>query len=210
MNGSVKNSIFKEESQFEHEIQRSRKVIKSFKAKADRGRSLSEKFADQMTSTFGTVFFLSLNMVLFTLWILINIGQFPEIKPLDPFPFSLLTMIVSLQAIALAIIVLISQNRTGKVDELREEIDYQLGIIAEQEVTKLLYIVAKIAEKNGIDLSKDIVLQEMLRPTNTDTIGKSLERQIEKYDSSIIPLKQTLSKVLNKEILNKEINLPSL
>ncbi|KKR71861.1 MAG: hypothetical protein UU15_C0040G0001, partial [Candidatus Levybacteria bacterium GW2011_GWC2_40_7] len=104
----------------------------------------------------------------------------------------------------------ISQNRTGKVDELREEIDYQLGIIAEQEVTKLLYIVAKIAEKNGIDLSKDIVLQEMLRPTNTDTIGKSLERQIEKYDSSIIPLKQTLSKVLNKEILNKEINLPSL
>ncbi|EKD64911.1 MAG: hypothetical protein ACD_50C00248G0001 [uncultured bacterium] len=210
MNGSVKNSIFKEESQFEHEIQRSRKVIKSFKAKADRGRSLSEKFADQMTSTFGTVFFLSLNMVLFTLWILINIGQFPEIKPFDPFPFSLLTMIVSLQAIALAIIVLISQNRTGKVDELREEIDYQLGIIAEQEVTKLLYIVAKIAEKNGIDLSKDIVLQEMLRPTNTDTIGKSLERQIEKYDSSIIPLKQTLSKVLNKEILNKEINLPSL
>jgi len=204
-NGGVKKSIFSEESPFEREIQKSRKAIRSFKANADRKRSVSEKFADWLTSTFGTIFFLAINIVFFAIWITINTGRFPEFPIFDPFPFILLTMVVSLEAIALAVIVLISQNRSGKIAELREEIDYQLGIISEQEITKVLYILAKIAEKNGIDLSKDLVLQEMLRPTNPDQIGRKIEKQIGEHESSIIPLKQL--RVIPR-VLNKEINIP--
>ena len=54
----------------------------------------------------------------------------PGIKPFDPYPFGFLTMVVSLEAIILAILVLISQNRASRVDDIREEIDLQVNIIA--------------------------------------------------------------------------------
>src|SRR3989344_3194567 len=98
-----------------------RKILKSIKAKADARRTVTEKIADAMTSNFGSNTFLLFNVFLFTAWILINTDYIEFIAPFDPFPFNLLTNIVSLEAIILAIFVLISQNRTAKVDDLREE-----------------------------------------------------------------------------------------
>lgn len=174
---------------FQEEIKKSRKVIKSFKAKADKNRSFTERFADWMTGTFGTVHFLLLNLLFFAIWLVINTGLIPGIPVLDPFPHGLLTTIVSLEAIVLAVFVLISQNRQSKIDELREEVNYQIGIISEKEITKILYLLKKIAEKQKIDISKDEVLEEMLQPTNTDSIEKALERQMESGGSLILPLK---------------------
>src|SRR5204863_191041 len=89
-----------------------RKILKSIKAKADAKRTAMERMADWMTSTFGSNTFLFLNVILFVGWILINTDKIGAIPSFDPFPFNLLTNIVSLEAIILAIFVLISQNRT--------------------------------------------------------------------------------------------------
>lgn len=173
---------------FQEEIKKSRKVIKSFKAKADKKRSITERFADWMTSTFGTVHFLLINLVIFIVWLAINNGWLPGVRIFDPFPHGLLTTIVSLEAIILAVFVLISQNRQSKVDELREEIGYQIAIISEKEITKALSLLRKMAEKQKIDISKDEVLAEMLQPVNTDNIEKALEKQMG-TGSLILPLK---------------------
>lgn len=157
----------------------SRRIIHSLKAKADAKRSRLEKFADWMTQTFGSIPFLLVHFAWFVLWILINLGLIPGVKIFDPFPFGLLTMVVSLEAIFLSVIVLISQNRGSKVDDLREEIDLQVDIIAEQELTKLLHMVAKLMEKQGIDISQDAELQQMLKPTDMHTIERSLQHQAE-------------------------------
>jgi uncharacterized membrane protein len=89
---------------------RRRHIIHSYKARSDERRTLWERVADTSTAMFGSVTFLSLNTVWFTVWILLNTGVFGN-QAFDPFPFGFLTMIVSLEAIFLAIIVLISQNR---------------------------------------------------------------------------------------------------
>ena len=161
-----------------HSSEASRRIVRSLKAKADAQRTASERFADWMTSRFGSIGFLVLNAVLFGTWIAINTGVVFDTAPFDPFPFNFLTMVVSLEAIILAITVLISQNREMRVEDLRAEIDLQVDMIAEQEVTKLMRVVVLLAEKNGIDLSKDIELQEMLKPTDTGRIQKILEKQI--------------------------------
>lgn len=181
---------------FQEEIKKSRKVIKSFKAKADKNRSITERFADWMTSTFGTVHFLFINAVFFIVWLAVNNGLIPGVGVFDPFPHGLLTTIVSLEAIILAVFVLISQNRQTKTDELREEVNYQLGIISEKEITKILYLLKKIAEKQKIDISKDEVLAEMLQPTNTDSIEKALERQMD-TGAPILPLKFKIPSIPN-------------
>ena len=78
----------------------------------------------------------------------------------------------------LSIFVLISQNRAEQIGDLREEIDLQVDIITEQEITKIMQMIYKLCEKNGIDLSKDKVLQDMVKPLDVPRIEKALEKQV--------------------------------
>ena len=161
----------------EDNVAQRRKVIKSFKARADAKRSGAEKFADLLTKKFGSVVFLTLNAVWFAGWMIINTGLTP-IEPFDPFPFGLLTMVVSLEAIFLAIIVLVSQNRESRVGELREEIELQLNTVSEGEITKLISLTVMLLEKNGISMEDDVELQRMLKPTNTTQMQSDLEKEL--------------------------------
>ena len=158
-----------------------RDTIRSFKVKANSKRSLADKFADLLTAAFGTVRFLAVNMLFFLGWIVWNTGNINGLEPIDPFPFGLLTTVVSLEAIFLAIIVLISQNREARVAELREEVELYINTYAEDEITKVMYLVTLLLEKNGIDVSKDEDLQSMLQDVDSDVIEKELEKQLSKF-----------------------------
>ena len=149
---------------------RRRKAIQSFKAKLNARRTTAERLADWLTTSFGTVTFLVANVLFFVLWIAFN--------AVDPYPFSFLTMVVSLEAIFLAVIVLISQNRAGKITELREEIELYINTYAESEITKILYLLTLLLEKQGIDVSADHELEAMLKSLREDDIGAELEKQL--------------------------------
>jgi uncharacterized membrane protein len=155
------------------------RLRRSMKGRADDKRTFSERVADKLTISFGSMLFFVLNVVWFVVWIVINVGLIPGLEPFDPFPFSFLTMVVSLEAIALAIIVLMSQNRAAKIADLREEVDLEVNKITEKELTKLLEIAAMLAEKQGIDLSHDRVLRRMLERTDTKKIEEELEKEIQ-------------------------------
>jgi uncharacterized membrane protein len=156
-----------------------KRIIKSLKFQSDLKRSIPERIADMFTSAFGSITFLALNIFWFTGWIFANMGYIPGITPFDPYPFGLLTTTVSLEAIILAIFVLISQNRAAKVNDLREEVDLQVDVITEQEITKLMQMIALLMKKNGIDVSNDPVLREMMQPTDMKKIQSVLSRQVE-------------------------------
>ena len=155
-----------------------RSFYKTYKEKARQKRSPAEKAADFLTHQFGSFWFLILNAAWFLAWILINTERIPGIEPFDPFPFNFLTMSVSLEAIVLSIIVLMSQNREAKVSDLRSEIDTRIDIEAEEEITKALEILIKIARKQGIDLSKDERLQQMRKPMDKYYLEKKFETKV--------------------------------
>ena len=152
--------------------------MRSIKAKADAKRTKGEKIADWMTSSFGSMTFLALNVFLFAFWLTVNTGQIKSFPIFDPFPFNLLTNIVSLEAIILAIFVLISQNRSLRVDDLREETHLQINLITEREITKLMKMMALVLEKHGVDPSQDPELKKMLRPISEEEIERKLEKEI--------------------------------
>lgn len=153
-------------------------VQRTLKARADARRTLGDRVADTITNLSGSMPFLLLNGAWFAVWILVNIGLIPGVKPFDPFPFGLLTMIVSLEAIILAIVVLISQNRAARIADLREETALQVEEISEREITKLLQLTVRLLEKQGIDLSGDAELRAMLEQTNTEELVESLEKEV--------------------------------
>ena len=159
-------------------ISRKRQVVKSFEAKMSQQRTSAERLADLLTYLFGDLRFATLNLIWFFVWIIWNIGCIPGLKPFDPFPFGLLTMIVSLEAIFLSVFVLISQNRSAKIDKLRSEVDLQINLTAEQEITKVLSMLKALLEKNGIDLSRDDDLPRMLKQIDAWEIERKLEKDM--------------------------------
>jgi len=155
-----------------------KEIFKSIKAKTDAERTMPEKIADWMTSNFGSMTFLLINVCIFIAWIVINIIEIETVPSFDPFPFNLLTTFVSLEAIILAIFVLISQNRSAKIADLREETQLQLDLVSEREITELIKMLIVLLEKQGIDLSKNLEIKKMILPLNEEEIEKKLEKEI--------------------------------
>ena len=157
-----------------------RTQARSLKSRIDASRTRLERVADWTSELFGSNGFLIVNLTWFVVWCVWNSGAIPGLTPFDPFPFGLLTMVVSLEAILLSIFVLIAQNRAERGNELRAEVDLQVDLITESELTKVLEIVAKLAAKQGLDLSGDAELAEMLSPTNVDKLEHVLDAEIGK------------------------------
>ena len=105
-----------------------------------------QKISDWIAWFSGSMSFLLLNLFWFGSWILVNVAPF-GVPHFDPFPFGLLTMIVSLEAIFLSCFVLISQNRQSEKDHVRSDIEYEVNIKAELEVAHLHEKVDQIHEE---------------------------------------------------------------
>ena len=137
-------------------------------------RTLLDKIADAFTQHFGSLWFLIVNAALFLGWIEWNLGWL-GLPIFDPFPFGLLTMLVSLEAIFLAIIVLISQNRQSKTADIRQQIDFEVNVRAEAEVTRILRMLDEIHRHLAIS-KQDVELIEMERETDLGEIQEEIER----------------------------------
>ncbi len=170
--------------------ERRRQFFKSFEAKSLRSRSFLTQVSDDLTSIFGSTGFLVLNAIFFAVWIIINLGWVPGIVPFDPFPFGLLTMIVSLEAIFLAIFILVSQNRSSYIGTIRDEFHLRVNLIAEEEITKILEVLAEIRKEMGIK-KEDKELDAMLTRIDTNYIEQSVLDQMSRANK---PLTEQLKK----------------
>jgi uncharacterized membrane protein len=119
---------------------------------------LEDKIADEMTRFAGSMKFVYVHTLWFAVWIIINLGVLGLGLAFDKFPFGLLTLIVSLEAIFLSTFVMISQNRQAKAAEVRSELDYETNVKAEQEIELIMTALERIASKQGVDIS-DLVFQ---------------------------------------------------
>ena len=112
-------------------------------------RTAQGRIADAITTFAGSMAFVYIHTVWFGLWILLNVGMLhiPRVSEFDPFPFGLLTLIVSLEAIFLSTFVLISQNRLAQASERRSELDLQVNLLAEQKATKVLEMLDEMTKQ---------------------------------------------------------------
>ncbi len=155
------------------------RAFRAMKAQKAADRTTTERLADWLTDIASSTPFLIFHVVWFATWLLWNLDLL-GLRPFDPFPFGLLTMIVSLEAIFLAIFVLLAQSRESAVAELREEVSLQVILRMEEEVTKTLQLVAGLYARLGYQVGVDAELREMLGPLDPDRIERDLIEQIER------------------------------
>jgi uncharacterized membrane protein len=151
-------------------IERNIDSIEQHRQEADEARSTQDIIADAITWFSGSMPFVYFHIALFAFWILTNL-EIAGLPAFDPYPFGMLTTIVSLEAIFLSTFVLVSQNRQAVIADRRSELDLQINLLTEHEVTRLLTIVDAMASKLGIDpydsselkdLEQDVAPEEVL------------------------------------------------
>jgi uncharacterized membrane protein len=155
-----------------------RKIYRTFRARMQAERTWDEIVADFITGWSGTLALVVFHLVWFVGWLLINTDHFFGVPVFDPFPFGLLTMIVSLEAIFLSLFVLISQNRESEVSDTRSEVDFQVNLHSEYEITKLINMVSDICEKLGIEYKEDKELEGLKSAFDTEKLTKEVRREV--------------------------------
>jgi uncharacterized membrane protein len=141
-------------------------------------RSDVDHVATAITRKAGTGTAIALHAVWFLFWVVLNAGVIPGLEAFDPFPFSLLTTIVSLEAIFLTLFVLVSQNRMSRVADKRAELDLQVNILAEKEATMILRILHDISGHLGLKGGSSKELAAMLKETKLDELSQKLEKAL--------------------------------
>jgi uncharacterized membrane protein len=166
-------------------IERNIRTIGEARKAADENKSAQDRLADWMTRFSGSMVFVYLHVAWFAVWIILNLPFF-GLHPFDPFPYGLLTLIVSLEAIFLSTFVLLSQNRQAAIADQRADLDLHINLLAEYEITRLLILVHAIGDKLDVDACNDPELQLLQQEVTPQEVlqqlaeGKSAERLIAK------------------------------
>jgi uncharacterized membrane protein len=158
-------------------------AVAKLQKQAARRRTAGEKFADAVSAMVARESAVVVHVVWFGLWLLMNSGRVSFIKPFDPFPFTLLTTVVSLEAIFLTLFVLASQNRLTQEADRRAHLDLQVNILSEQEMTLVLRMLGELCER--FDLRETLSsskYRELASRTDVGQLAEQLEHELPKSD----------------------------
>jgi len=138
----------------------------------------TDAFAKFLTKSFGTLKFLILTLIFIILWIVVNLGLVPGISPFDIYPFVWLVSLAQLFSVVLSVTILISQNQEERINDVRQQMDFEINVRAEQEITKILQMIAEIHSELGIT-KIDKELEQMKETINISEIKDNVEQGIE-------------------------------
>jgi uncharacterized membrane protein len=122
----------------------------------------------------GTVYFVMVQCVAILVWVLLNAGPLHLAHPFDPYPFSLLSVVLSTEAVLLTSFVLIRQSAIDLQSERRNHLDLQINLLAEEKVTTMLNLLRGVAARLDVDMSDHRQSEEQAQKTPVESIAKSL------------------------------------
>lgn len=156
-------------------VHRNIDALLEVRQKFERGKTRQDRIADAITTFSGSMPFLYIHAALLALWLVVNVGWVPGLKPFDPFPFVMLAMIASVEAIFLSTFVLISQNRAAALAEKRAELDLQINLLSEHEVTRLIELVDAMAEHLGVGKEKTPDVEQLKKDVAPEVVLQQIE-----------------------------------
>jgi uncharacterized membrane protein len=156
-------------------VERNIRTIIQLRMKASREQSFEDRIAGAVTSLSGSLVFVCLHLAWFFVWILLNSGRF-RVHPFDPFPYGLLAMVVSLEAVLLSTLVLITQKRLSDQVERQANLDLHIGLLAEHELTRVLRMLHAIQEKLGIETPAADELADLEMETKPEDVLAEIAR----------------------------------
>ncbi len=162
-------------------VERNIYALVSHRREAERSSRWTEKLAGAITRFTGSMTFVLLHLVGYTLWIVINLGVVPGVPPFDP-TFVVLAMEASVEAIFLSTFILITQNRMMAAAAQRADLDLQVSLLAEHEITRLITLVSEMAKRMGIEAAHDPELKELAKDVHPERVLETMAAHEEALD----------------------------
>jgi uncharacterized membrane protein len=153
--------------------QRNVETVSRLEEAARERRTRADRVAEVIAGFCGSMTFVWVHVVWFGGWIVFNL--LPGFRHVDPFPFTFLTLVVSLEAIFLSTFILISQNHDARVSEKRNHLDLQINLLSEQENTQMLRLLQQIAVKVGADVAHHSHARVLEQPTEPEKLVEQIE-----------------------------------
>ncbi|HXF64259.1 MAG TPA: DUF1003 domain-containing protein [Caldilineaceae bacterium] len=169
-----------QQAQIAHVVERNIRALLERRQQEERRKGLQERLADSITRFTGSMTFVYLHLVLFGGWIATNIGWLPLPK-FDP-SLVILAMAASVEAIFLSTFVLISQNRMAAMADKRADLDLQISLLAEHEITRLLTLATAIADRLQIQGIEDPELSELAQDVFPESVLDTIEATEQEYN----------------------------
>jgi len=152
-------------------------AIAALEREALHDRTRLDRFTDAVTAAAGSPLFIVGHAIGFTAWIAVNLMSD---RPFDPYPFGLLMLVVSLEAIFLSAAVLMTQNRMQRQADKRAHLDLQVNLLAEQELTAILGMLTAITKRLGIAAPGKVAnVEQLLDETDIHTIATAIDRELD-------------------------------
>lgn len=171
------SSFYPPSDQTSSAIARNIEAIVKLEESFIRNRTQAERIADWIADFSGSLKFIAIHVAFYGSWILINIGKPGWLPHFDPFPFMLLSVVVSLEAIFLSTFVLIKQNRMSKRSDQRAHLDLQINLLAEREMTLMLQMLQSISAKLGVQAPKEQI-EEFVEETSVEAVAEELRAKL--------------------------------
>jgi len=141
----------------------------------EKRRPLAHRITDRITFFTGSLPFVYLHLLIFGFWIVVNVGWIPLIPRFDP-SLVILAMFASVEAFFLSTFVLITQNRMTAMSNQRADLDLQISLLAEHEITRLITLTTAIAERLGLDASRNPELNELAKDVHPEEVLQQIEQ----------------------------------
>ena len=154
-------------------LRRNIEALRRRRAEEQARAGLEERLASAITRFAGSMVFVYAHALAYGFWIVANLGWLP-LKPWDP-TFVALAMVASVEAIFLSTFILITQNRMAAAADRRAELDLQVSLLAEAEITKLVELVAIIAERMDVPTAEQQEIEEMKQRVAPEAVLDAIE-----------------------------------
>ncbi len=164
-------------------LERNIQALKARREREEAEATAQERIADAITRFTGSMLFVYLHLAFFGFWILANLGWVPGVPKWDE-SFVVLAMMASVEAIFLSTFVLISQNRMSAAASKRADLDLQISLLAEHEITKLAALISSIADRVGVEVKGDDELDEIKQDVSPESVLDEIEEASPQAGSS--------------------------
>ena len=156
-------------------VERNIKTLLAQRRKEEATLNWREKLAANISRFAGSISFLALHIVVFGLWVAINAGWIPAIPRFDP-TLVRLAVTVSVEAVFLSTFILITQKRMMAQAERRAELNLQINLLAEYEITRLLTLTREIAKAMNLAESRQPELDDLARDMAPEQVLESIDQ----------------------------------
>lgn len=157
-----------------HVVERNIHALVERNREFERRRSFEQRLADAITRFTGSMLFVYIHLFIYGLWIVINLGWL-GLPKFDP-SFVILAMVASVEAIFLSTFILITQNRMAMIAERRADLDLQINLLSEHEITKLITLVREIGTRLDIGAAQNPELSELQKDVQPEKVLDAIEK----------------------------------